>query len=45
MPDGGYFGRREEIVRRRKTLKAYTTARRRAINLAINLGKEADPIP
>ena len=39
-PDDVYFGRREEILQKRRELKQQTLARRKTINLA----KEADPI-
>ena len=40
-PDDVYFGRREEILKARRKLKAETLTRRRAINL----GEEVEPIP
>ncbi len=39
-PDDVYFGRKEEILEKRRELKQQTLAKRKTINL----GKEADPI-
>ena len=39
-PDDVYFGKREEILEKRRKLKQQTLARRKNINL----GKEADPV-
>ena len=37
-PDDVYFGRRDEILKKRELLKAETMARRRAINLGFEVG-------
>jgi len=39
-PDDVCFGRREDILEKRRKLKKQTLARRKTINL----GKEADPV-